>query len=60
MKSEPSFKYQAVRLLIIETPRASLEWMPVTPYKSEMAIQTSSLINRSLRRVEDDDDGFQG
>jgi hypothetical protein len=60
VKSEPSFEYQAARLLVNEPSRASLEWTPMTPYKPEMALQTPSPINRSLRREEEDDDGFQG
>jgi hypothetical protein len=60
VKSEPSFEYQAACLLITKPSRTSLEWMSVTPYKPEMALQTTSPVNRSLRREEDDDDNFQG
>jgi hypothetical protein len=60
IKSKPSFKYQAAHLLVTKTSCASWEWIPMTPYKSGMALQMPSPINRSLRREEDDDDGFQG
>jgi hypothetical protein len=32
----------------------------VTSYKSEMALEIPSPVDRSPRREEDDDDGFQG
>jgi hypothetical protein len=58
VKSEPTFEYQVARLLVTEPSHASLKLMLMTPYKLEMALQTSSPVNRSLRRKEDDDDGF--
>jgi hypothetical protein len=58
VKSEPSFKYQATRLLVTEPSCAYLEWTPMTPYKPEMALQMPAPINRSLRKEEDDDDDF--
>jgi hypothetical protein len=60
VKYEPSFKYQATRLLVTEPLCASLEWTSMTPYKLDMALQMPSPINRSLRREEDHDDDFQG
>jgi hypothetical protein len=60
VKFKLSFKYQAARLLVTEPSHASLEWTPMTPYKFEMFLQMPSPVNRSLRREEDDDDGFQG
>jgi hypothetical protein len=60
VKFELSFEYQAARLLVNEPSHTSLKWTPITPYKPEMALQTSSAVNQSLRREEDDDDVFQG
>jgi hypothetical protein len=60
VKSEPSFEYQVAHLLVTELAHTSLEWTPMTPYKPEMALQMPSPINQSLRREEDNDDGFQG
>jgi hypothetical protein len=45
---------------LTEPSRASLEWTLVTSYKSEMALEIPSPVDRSPRREEDDDDGFQG
>jgi hypothetical protein len=45
VKSEQSFEYQAARLLFTEPSCTSLEWTPVTPYKSEMASKITSPIN---------------
>jgi hypothetical protein len=45
VKFELSFEYQAVRLLITEPSRTSLEWTQITPYKSEMALHMPSPVN---------------
>jgi hypothetical protein len=60
VKSEPLFKYQTTRLLITEPSCASLEMDAGDSYKLETALQMPSLVNRSLRREEDENDGFQG